>query len=328
MSKPHNLSQSRLGECSGNLIDLDGLDYSAQLHACSAQIFQHFAHHEALLFRGQIGHQAEYAMTLMKDFFQAQAAARCVYGKLANAHSNHNSHNDDNHPLWAAYTPFALEQTHGNPDRKATLDLYLQDNYSYDYFCDNARYTLDDAWIAQTVDAKLQQVLRAINANILQFCADLLRVLQANQVLDLNADLMHGFSASPNYLIRLIHYPPLPDADISYVLGPHGDDDLLAVVFNQSSKSCCLEVLGQNDVWSAIEIPRHGFTVLPGKLLEVLSGGKVRAIEHRVKWLSDNERLTINLNYGVAQQYWDHPAGATTIRDYYLQTCADKYRMV
>ncbi len=321
-SEPSAVHVLPAGTGNGNLIDLDGLDYGTQLHACSAQILHHFAHHQALLFRGPIGQQAEHAMGQIKDFFQTHATERCVYGELAGDASA----SSDN--LFAAYTPFALEQTHGNPDRKATLDIYPEHSYCYDYFCANARYTLDAGYLAQTVKPELQQALRAINANILQFCADLLRMLQARRVLDLSDELMHGFSATPNFLIRLIHYPALPQQDIAYVLGEHVDDDLLAVVFNQSSKSCCLEVLGQDNVWSAIEIPRHGFTVLPGKLLELLSGGRVMAIKHRVKWLADNERLTINLNYGAAQQYWDHPAGDSTIRDYYLQTCADKYRLV
>jgi hypothetical protein len=97
--------------------------------------------------------------------------------------------------------------------------------------------------------------------------------------------------------------------------------------FNRFTKKSSLEILNSDQQWVEVQIPRYSFVLLPGRLLEFMSKGKVKAIVHRVKQINNNERLTVNFNYGVPEKLWQMYYQNTKLSDFYFGSMDDKYKV-
>ncbi|NRA29289.1 MAG: isopenicillin N synthase family oxygenase [Parvularculaceae bacterium] len=89
-------------------------------------------------------------------------------------------------------------------------------------------------------------------------------------------------AAGGNSVLRLLHYPPIPDdADPNAVrAAAHEDINLITLLV---AASCAgLELLDRTDTWRAIEAPENAIIVDAGDMLARITNGRIPATTHRV----------------------------------------------
>jgi isopenicillin N synthase-like dioxygenase len=101
-----------------------------------------------------------------------------------------------------------------------------------------------------------------------------------------------AFADAPMSLLRGLHYPPRPAlaTDKDFGIAPHTDYGCLTLVVSDGTPG--LEVQTSSGEWLAVTPVRKGDVVVNfGDMLEMWSGGQVKATVHRVRGTSE-ERLS------------------------------------
>jgi isopenicillin N synthase-like dioxygenase len=98
-----------------------------------------------------------------------------------------------------------------------------------------------------------------------------------------------AFADTPATLIKIVRYPA--QADTPQGVGAHRDAGVLTLLLAEPG-SRGLEVRGPDGEWIDVDPLPGAFIVNIGEMLEVASGGYLRATEHRVK-LSACERISV-----------------------------------
>ncbi|KAL9242997.1 hypothetical protein vseg_016939 [Gypsophila vaccaria] len=100
--------------------------------------------------------------------------------------------------------------------------------------------------------------------------------------------LAHGLGLKPEYfgsgfskVISLVanHYPSCPDPSLTLGISKHTDPTVINII--QSGRVPGLQVF-KNGQWFSVETPPDSFVVFMGNQMEVISNGKLKAVEHRV----------------------------------------------
>jgi isopenicillin N synthase-like dioxygenase len=98
-----------------------------------------------------------------------------------------------------------------------------------------------------------------------------------------------AFAHTPATLIKIVRYPA--EADSPQGVGAHRDAGVLTLLLAEPG-SRGLEVRGPEGEWIDVDPLPGAFIVNIGEMLEIASGGYLRATEHRVK-LSAKERISV-----------------------------------
>lgn len=101
----------------------------------------------------------------------------------------------------------------------------------------------------------------------------------------LSLELDRGYFAhhidGGNSILRVLHYPPAPDApDDAPRAGSHEDINLITLLVGSSADG--LEVLDKEGDWIPVQAHARNLTVNVGDMLQNLTGGVLRSTTHRV----------------------------------------------
>lgn len=128
-----------------------------------------------------------------------------------------------------------------------------------------------------TVLSEIYQILEACGEVLLEVCA-LYLGLEKNRF----SRLVSGSSPS---LLRVLHYPPLPDAD-GYPAGalraaPHRDINLITLLCASTAEG--LEILDGAGQWRGVEVPEESEVIVgSGDMLQNITHGLFPSTTHRV----------------------------------------------
>ncbi|MBL6646153.1 MAG: isopenicillin N synthase family oxygenase [Flavobacteriales bacterium] len=108
------------------------------------------------------------------------------------------------------------------------------------------------------------------------------RLLEAVAIsLGLDSGYFSGFVQGGNSILRVLHYPPAPDAPADAPrAGSHEDINLITLLVGSSADG--LEVLDRDGDWIPVMAHAQNLTVNVGDMLQNLTGGVLRSTTHRV----------------------------------------------
>jgi isopenicillin N synthase-like dioxygenase len=107
------------------------------------------------------------------------------------------------------------------------------------------------------------------------------------------ADVFDGaFAATPATLIKIVRYPAT--AAGSQGVGAHRDAGVLTLLLAEpGSQGLQVRPRRGGDGWIDVPVPDGAFIVNIGELLELATGGYLRATEHRVKLNRSADRISV-----------------------------------
>jgi isopenicillin N synthase-like dioxygenase len=99
-----------------------------------------------------------------------------------------------------------------------------------------------------------------------------------------------AFESTPATLIKVVHYPAT--AASSQGVGAHRDSGVLTLLLAEPG-SAGLQVRGRDGGWVDVPALDGAFIVNIGELLELATGGYLRATEHRVNLRQSADRISV-----------------------------------
>ncbi|XP_055807991.1 protein SRG1-like [Solanum dulcamara] len=96
-------------------------------------------------------------------------------------------------------------------------------------------------------------------------------------------------------IIRMNYYPPCPEPDRTFGVTPHSDTDALTILVHLNETEGLQ--IRKDDIWVPVKPLPNALTVNIGDMMEILSNGVYRSIEHRAIVNSDKERLSLATFY-------------------------------
>jgi isopenicillin N synthase-like dioxygenase len=109
------------------------------------------------------------------------------------------------------------------------------------------------------------------------------RVLEAIAIhLGLPRDFFVPTVEEGNSVMRLLHYPPIPEGvpDGAVRAAPHGDINTITLLLG--AEEAGLELLTRQGTWKAVEVPEGALVINIGDMLERLTNSRLRSTTHRV----------------------------------------------
>ncbi|RZC89597.1 hypothetical protein C5167_027140 [Papaver somniferum] len=124
--------------------------------------------------------------------------------------------------------------------------------------------------------------LKKLTITILEQMAKALK-MDSNEMRELFSDCYQS--------MRLNYYPPCPKADQVIGFSPHSDADALTIVL-QLNDTEGLQIR-KDGKWVPVKPIQNAFVVNIGDIMEIVSNGVYRSIEHRAVVDSTKERLSV-----------------------------------
>ena len=100
--------------------------------------------------------------------------------------------------------------------------------------------------------------------------------------LALPTDYFDAMAAGGNSILRLLHYPPIPDGADPRCVRAAAHEDINLITLLVSASAAGLELLGRDGQWQAIEAPPDSIIVDAGDMLARITNGHIPATTHRV----------------------------------------------
>ncbi|KAL3643580.1 hypothetical protein CASFOL_014395 [Castilleja foliolosa] len=91
--------------------------------------------------------------------------------------------------------------------------------------------------------------------------------------------------------VRMTYYPPCPNPDKVHGLTPHSDGSAITILLQVNGVEG-LQVK-KDGAWMAVKFLKDAFVVNLGDIVEILSNGLYKSIEHRATVNSEKERISI-----------------------------------
>ncbi|KAJ0101800.1 hypothetical protein Patl1_04963 [Pistacia atlantica] len=120
-------------------------------------------------------------------------------------------------------------------------------------------------------------------------------LLKVAKVLNIKADEMRDFFENGKQSMRMNYYPPCPQPEKVMGLTPHSDATGLTILL-QINEVEGLQIK-KNGKWVPVSPLPNAFIVNIGDMLEMITNGTYRSIEHRATVNSVQERLSIATFY-------------------------------
>jgi len=163
------------------------------------------------------------------------------------------------------YTPFGRE--HAKDETRADLKEF--------YHFAQTHYDQPDCPEAPDFVAAGRELYSRLEV----LAGELLKAVALSIDLDLDHFSDHVFGG--NSILRVLHYPPAPDAPADAPrAGSHEDINLITLLVGSSADG--LEVLDMDGDWIPVKAHSQHLTVNVGDMLQNLTGGLLRSTTHRV----------------------------------------------
>ena len=189
------------------------------------------------------------------------------------------------------YTPFGLE--HAKDQTTADLKEFWQ--IGADVRCFPAGLPEADVVLGGVFDELHRLGLGVLSA--------------VGRYLGLDDDTFPAMTEGGDTVLRIIHYPPIPaDSGDAVRAAAHEDINLLTVL--PVSTASGLELLDHAGNWVSIETPPDAMIIDTGDMMQLLTGGRLKATTHRVVNPSD-EALRKRSRYSLP--LFVHPHGAARL---------------
>ncbi|CAN1799434.1 Protein SRG1 [Linum perenne] len=135
-----------------------------------------------------------------------------------------------------------------------------------------------------------RDTLESYSQEIKQLAAKVLD--QMSKALNMEPEEMRDmFSGNIRQTMRMNYYPPCPEPDKVIGLTPHSDGTGLTILL-QVNPVEGLQIK-KDGKWVAVKVIPDAFVVNVGDIMEIITNGEYRSIEHRATVNSDKERLSI-----------------------------------
>ncbi|XP_002532986.2 probable 2-oxoglutarate/Fe(II)-dependent dioxygenase [Ricinus communis] len=170
-----------------------------------------------------------------------------------------------------------------------TLPPYLRNNALFDQLPPNLRETLKTYCIET----------KKLGMEILSHMAKALKM----DIEEMKEQFNDGFQ-----VMRMNYYPPCPEPKKAIGFTPHSDADALTILF-QLNETDGLQIR-KDGRWVPIKPLPNAFVVNVGDMMEIMSNGVYRSIEHRATVNSTKERLSIATFYTPKLESVLGPAGS------------------
>ncbi|KAF3641868.1 putative 2-oxoglutarate/Fe(II)-dependent dioxygenase [Capsicum annuum] len=145
----------------------------------------------------------------------------------------------------------------------------------------------------QKLPSKLRDIMEAYSKEIKSLAMIIL--CQLGKALRMDEKEMEGLYSDGVQSIRMNYYPPCPEPYKTIGFSPHSDADALTVLF-QLNETEGLQVR-KDGIWVPIKPLPNALIVNIGDMMEIVSNGVYRSIEHRAIVNSDKERLSVATFY-------------------------------
>ncbi|XP_015167917.1 codeine O-demethylase-like [Solanum tuberosum] len=116
-------------------------------------------------------------------------------------------------------------------------------------------------------------------------------VCQLAKALRMDEKEMQDLFSDGMQSMRMNYYPPCPESDRAIGLSPHSDADALTILL-QLNETEGLQVR-KDDIWVPIKPLPNALIVNIGDMMEIVSNGVYKSIEHRAIVNSNKERLSV-----------------------------------
>ncbi|NP_001352380.1 protein SRG1-like [Solanum lycopersicum] len=147
----------------------------------------------------------------------------------------------------------------------------------------------------QKLPSKLRDIMEAYSKEIKNLT--MIIVCQLAKALRMDEKEMRDLFSDGMQSIRMNYYPPCPEPDRAIGLSPHSDADALTILF-QLNETEGLQVR-KDDIWVPITPLPNALIVNIGDMMEIVSNGVYRSIEHRAIVNSYEERLSVATFYNI-----------------------------
>ncbi|KAK7331428.1 hypothetical protein VNO77_25653 [Canavalia gladiata] len=91
--------------------------------------------------------------------------------------------------------------------------------------------------------------------------------------------------------MRMTYYPPCPQPELVMGLTPHSDTTGITIL-NQVNGVNSLQIK-KDGIWIPVNVTSHALIVNIGDIMEIMSNGAYKSVEHRVTANSEKERISI-----------------------------------
>ncbi|KAL6850384.1 hypothetical protein ACP4OV_021011 [Aristida adscensionis] len=136
-------------------------------------------------------------------------------------------------------------------------------------------------------------------AETARVAACLLRFMAADMGVEPPERLLEAFRGQPQSM-RVTYYPPCREAGEVLGLSPHTDATCLALLLHVNDVQG-LQIRRGDGRWLAVDPLENAFVVSVGDILEILSNGRYKSIEHRAVVHPDKERISATMFHQPCQ---------------------------
>jgi isopenicillin N synthase-like dioxygenase len=165
------------------------------------------------------------------------------------------------------YTPFGRENAKGNPvpDLKEFWHVG-RDAIAPNVWPDEPASFRDDVdWLYGELDRVGLDLLRALTGP-----------------LEVDGDYFSDMAEGGNSVLRLLHYPPIPEGSDLRAVRAAAHEDINLVTLLVSASAAGLELLGRDGTWRPVEAPADAIIADAGDMLARITDGHIPATTHRV----------------------------------------------
>ncbi|XP_059433263.1 protein SRG1-like [Corylus avellana] len=140
---------------------------------------------------------------------------------------------------------------------------------------------------------KLRNTLQAYSMEVKKLAIAILGHMA--KALKMDAEEMVELFSDGVQSMRMNYYPPCPEPNKTIGFTPHSDADALTILY-QLNETEGLQIR-KDGRWVSVKPLPHAFVVNIGDIMEIVSNGIYRSIEHRSTVNSTKERLSIATFY-------------------------------
>ncbi|MED6155136.1 hypothetical protein PIB30_002338 [Stylosanthes scabra] len=139
----------------------------------------------------------------------------------------------------------------------------------------------------------IPQSLRSILESYIVECENVaIRIVELiGKALKIESDELEKAFEDGAQAMRMTYYPPCPEPDQVLGLAPHSDASGITIV-NEVNGVKGLQIK-RNGIWIPVKVTSGALVVNVGDILEVVSNGAYKSVEHRVTVNSEKERMSL-----------------------------------
>lgn len=167
-----------------------------------------------------------------------------------------------------------------------------------------------NAWPDKSQLPGFQDTMLRLFADLEQLAGRVLAAIE--EALDMKAGLLQEWIAGGNSILRLIHYPPLPDdapAD-AVRAAAHADINLITLLYEGTGGG--LEVQRPDGSWMPVRSLSGQLIMNVGDMLQLATTGRLRSTPHRVANPADSSARGVSR---LSMPFFVHPRSEVVLSD-------------